>query len=314
VREACVREKPMLSLALGLSIMLTFSQGGATPAYKQFGAGARPAGLGGAFTAIADDANSAVWNAANMALASGPELTVTHTKSYLGSSIDCLAGILPFQVFDRFSSVGFYLLRTAVGDIPLAPPLPDTVTEGSPHSFGDFETICVALALGARLSKFFMAGMSGDLVRTRLLSADAVGRAFHISISVDAERSCTLLERTTVSLHMRNLAAALSWSSGHHEPESPYMILGVAHRPMAGDRLIISADLEGTPWESNLLADLRFGLEFLLVNAVPLRFGYDGQSAAVGMGCRGNSIQLDYALSFHEELAESHCVSLTLRI
>lgn len=304
----------MSSLALGLSIVLTLSQGGATPAYNQFGAGARPAGLGGAFTAIADDANSAIWNAANMALASGPELTVTHTESYLGSSIDCLAGILPVQVFNRISSVGFYLLRTAVGDIPLAPALPDTITEGFPHSLGDFETICVALALSARLSKLFMAGLSGDLVCARLLGTDAVGRAFHISISVDAERSSTFLKRTTASLHMRNIAAALSWSSGHHESESPYIILGIAHRPMVGDRLIVSADLEGTPWTPNLSTALRFGLEFLLSSAVPLRFGYDGQSAAVGIGCRSNNIQVDYALSFHEELAESHCVSLTLRI
>ena len=310
--ETYTRALLVASLTLGLSIVLTFSQGGATPAYTQFGAGARPRGLGGAFTAIADDANSAFWNAANMALASGPELTATHAKSYLGSSFDYLAGVLPITVSDRPVSLGFYLVRSAVRDIPITQARVDTVLKIPSHYSGSFESICVALAASARFSELILLGVSADHMRERLLNTHAVGRAFHLSISADAKRQHTFLKRTTASVQMRNIGAVLSWSTGHLESSPPHIVLGIAHRPFLSDRLIVSGELEHAPWAPNPHSGWRTGLEFILAQSVPLRFGLDGQSVATGVGCKGGHIRVDYALSLHRDLGESHCVSLTL--
>jgi len=308
----CIKSLGLLALTLGLSLVLNLSEGGAIPGYTQFGAGARPAGLGGAFSAIADDANSAIWNSANMVLAHGPELTGTHTSSYMGSSFDCLAGVIPIEVLGRRSCLGLYFLRAATGEIPIVEPLSDTVPEVKSGTYGTFETIWAAFGLGVRLSELFLLGGSASLVRTRLLQSSASGRGFNLAISVDAKRKETLLGRTTVSLQMRNISARSFWSSGHSELESPHLLLAIAYRPWTGDRLIVSTDIERSPWNSNPHSDWRCGLEFTMVPVLPLRFGYDGESVAAGVGCRGKHIRLDYALSFHKELAESHCVSLTL--
>ncbi|MFQ5906609.1 MAG: hypothetical protein ACE5JA_08550, partial [bacterium] len=58
----------LVILALGLSVTGTFSQGGAPLSFAQFGAGARPAGMGGAYTVIADDGSAVFYNPAGLAV------------------------------------------------------------------------------------------------------------------------------------------------------------------------------------------------------------------------------------------------------
>lgn len=301
----------LIALTLGLSSTLTLSQGGALPQYARFGAGARPAGLGGAFTAMADDANSAFWNASSMAIARGPELTGTHTNSYMGTTFDYVAGIMPFRMFAHRSSFGFYYVRTITTDIPITDPRSDTTSGSWTSHSGSFENTCLAVAFALGIFDRIRVGATANLVRTRLLDAVAAGRGFDIGISLDMTQERAVLGETSVAVQIRDLASHQSWSNGFCEKQMPYLLLGVAHRPWISSNLRLSADFERMTGRSNLVSDWRCGLEFLMIRVVPLRFGYDGESVAIGVGCRGGHIRLDYALSFHRELAESHCVSLT---
>lgn len=56
----------------------------ARAAFEDEGAGARAAGLGHAFTAIADDAYSIHYNPAGLALLSRPEFATSHTRHFMG--------------------------------------------------------------------------------------------------------------------------------------------------------------------------------------------------------------------------------------
>ena len=51
-------------------------------AFLDIGFGARPVGMGGAFTAISDDANSIFWNPAGLSKIEKSQLTVMHTKQF----------------------------------------------------------------------------------------------------------------------------------------------------------------------------------------------------------------------------------------
>jgi hypothetical protein len=59
------------------------------------GAGARAAGMGGAFTAVADDASAAYWNPAGLSLIKKPEVMITFDKWYLDSFYQHFIGAFP---------------------------------------------------------------------------------------------------------------------------------------------------------------------------------------------------------------------------
>jgi hypothetical protein len=81
--------------ALLLLPVFVTAEGENGAAFLKIGAGARPAALGDAFTAVADDANAAVWNPAGLARLPRPEIVGTHTQWLQGGRHDALAGAYP---------------------------------------------------------------------------------------------------------------------------------------------------------------------------------------------------------------------------
>ena len=64
-------------------------------AFLKIPAGARPASMGGAFTAVADDAHAAVWNPAGLAQLEKSEITATHNQWFQSARQEFLAGAFP---------------------------------------------------------------------------------------------------------------------------------------------------------------------------------------------------------------------------
>lgn len=52
--------------------------------FKDMGVGARPMGMGGAYTAVADDGNATMWNSAGLAQVKKQEITLAYTALYAG--------------------------------------------------------------------------------------------------------------------------------------------------------------------------------------------------------------------------------------
>lgn len=75
-----------MRIALGL-LLLALARP-ATAAFEDEGAGARAAGMGHAFAAIADDAYAIHYNPAGLSLLSRPELAMAHTRHFMGLSDD----------------------------------------------------------------------------------------------------------------------------------------------------------------------------------------------------------------------------------
>ncbi len=73
-------------------------------AFVDIGFGARPMGMGGAFTAVSNDAQAIFWNPAGLTLLTESELTVMHTKQL---------GLIPYNLGAFASQVGTHYLGLA---------------------------------------------------------------------------------------------------------------------------------------------------------------------------------------------------------
>src|SRR5262245_41323537 len=82
-------------------------------AFLKIAAGARAAALGGAYTALADDASSILWNPAGMAKLEKAEVTATRSQWLQSADHDFLAGALPTE----YGAFGLAITAFSVGDI-----------------------------------------------------------------------------------------------------------------------------------------------------------------------------------------------------
>jgi len=88
-----MRNAHIAVLAIGL---LLFSEGLCLGAFNDIGVGARPLGMGGAFVALADDANAASYNAAGLGYIDAPQLGFTNAQQFAGLiTYNYIGGVLP---------------------------------------------------------------------------------------------------------------------------------------------------------------------------------------------------------------------------
>jgi len=82
-------------LILANVLILTIVCAGLTPAaFDDIGIGARPLGMGGAFVAVADDANASMFNPAGLGYMTAPEAGFTHVRMFSGVVDYNYAGII----------------------------------------------------------------------------------------------------------------------------------------------------------------------------------------------------------------------------
>src|SRR5213593_2554091 len=83
--------------------------------------GARAIGMGGSFTAVADDATAPYWNPAGMVYLPYREVIVQHEERF-GSLLnhDVMSGVLPLGgPTGKQGALGLSIIRLATDDIPI---------------------------------------------------------------------------------------------------------------------------------------------------------------------------------------------------
>src|SRR5213593_2173464 len=114
------------SLSLAFACLFAASTAHATKYAAEFlkaPVGPRAIGMGGAFTAVTDDATAPYWNPAGMVYLPYREVVAMHAEKF-GSLVnqDYLTGVFPLGgPSGRQLAVGFSAIRLAVDDIPVTP-------------------------------------------------------------------------------------------------------------------------------------------------------------------------------------------------
>ena len=296
-------------------------------AFMENGGGARALGMGGAFTAVADDPSATFWNPAGLAEVTGREVLLMHSERF-GDLIDrdFVAYTQPVNwniLGGTSSGIGISLIRLGVDDIPFTEHLTDALDTNDDGTVDDTEIIglldyqdeiiyksdqefALMFSYGENLGNWRM-GASLKFIR------QSVGKYSSQGIGADlAFLRPTIWKRLDFGIKFQDLTTTyLSWSTGRNELITPAVVPGLAWRQPLRDwnmDLTLAGSLESRfdnrgdadqISSGSFSGNAHLGLEVGFSRKVFLRGGFDSGFEAgnltAGVGFRINPLTVDYA-------------------
>jgi len=305
----------LLSLIMAIATPLLQADGNnfGAASYLDQGVGARAAGLGGAFVALADDATAGYWNPAG--------LTQMDLYNYqVGSQLALLQNGLPTSYLSyafQVPNIGVFSLswinhgdyggnkfdgRNEMGE--------------EAEDFGSTENAFL-ISYGGKVYNW-VKGLRLGLNLKILQQSLADKQAFGHGLDLAALWQPVLYWDHTVGLNIQNLYQILYWDNSA-DNSLVNAKLGVALKFFPSDdelyfnRLITTMDLEFTEFSR---MNYHVGSEYWPIKSVAIRAGFNnGQDISVGASYKPEYYEIDY--SFHYELSElaahQHRFSILLR-
>ncbi len=308
---------PLFFLILAVS-PVSFAGVDAMP-HLRLGAGARSIGLGGAFTAIADDATATVWNPAGLGSAADLSLNFSTQRLDLDRSHNFIALT---KALGSAGSIGIAVTNAGVSGIQ---------QYDNKENYGgefDYSANAYSLSYGIGIGNFSV-GLTGRMLADNFgldtvenqsgfggVDVGLMGHALHIDVG----------EEMVPTFHYGVVAKYLGASLG--DDIVPMVVnVGLAYNLYMGNVVTFAADLEQEFVNLDESAtSLRLGAEYTIVTykstALSIRGGVkasrDVQSLFGGFGVNIGGLQIDYAIqdgmaSEINGVGSTHFASLSYR-
>lgn len=316
--------------------------------FLKIGVGARALGMGEAFVAVANDASAPYWNPAGLVNLPQRQVLFMHAEQF-GDAInhDFISFAMPL---DEEGAIGVSVIRMGVDNIPVTagirPKADEDVGEDGIAGTGDngegngkFDPgepfilrlhqdeilwksdaeYAIMFSYARRLSDRLSLGGNFKMVTQRLL-----GLASSFGVGLDAGVLYRASKEVTLGLRAGDFTTTrLFWDTGARETIRPTLIPGVSYSreipairgslTAAFDARIAFEGNDGSQLEGeSMSADLRPGLEYWFKNTLAARVGASGDRVTAGFGLRYGGFGADYAFVGHEDLDNSHRVSLSV--
>lgn len=298
------------------------------------GVGGRALGLGGAYTALANDVTAGYWNPAGLSRISYPEITLMHDERFAGLvNYDYGAVALPVGAT---TSLAFSVIRLGVDNIPNTQnagvdangnPLPPGQLgntgliriDSSKVTYFNSADWAFYFSYAKKSTENFSYGANLKIIRRELGEASATGIGF------DLAAQYLINEKFAVGANFQDVTTTLvAWSTGTNELISPTLKVGSAYFIDAFDGRfapVVDVDVrfENRQFASNahlgpVSFDFHGGLEFDYKKVVALRVGYsDIGSLNLGAGIHLPKFDIDYSFAKFDDtdqLGNTHRISL----
>lgn len=245
------------------------------------GVGARSLGMGGAYSALADDVTAGYWNPAGLHHLQYPEIGYMHVERFAGAvSFDY--GALAWPINER-STVSLSLFRSGVNDIVNTLDAWDPALDQPKPNYESFITTFSAadyaffLGYSRRVSEGFTFGVTGKIIRRTIGDfADAWGYSFDAGVQyrTGALRLGAVLQDGAAMWQTWSInPSAFEASDGDGNP-IPYEEAFGQELPEGGTEVVLPVARLGTGWAKPIG-------EHQLTVAADLDLAFDGQQAFV---------------------------------
>ncbi len=325
----------MFSHQVGKFIAIVLLAAAAAPAHAQEGAaflkigvGARAIGMGNAYTAMADDADSMFWNPAGMAQMKQTQMGASRAMMFLGDTYDSLSLGVPLGTVTRTETrrtgntqvSGLARHNRGVLGIGIT-RLAQTPQQGRAADRSrteDFDAGDMALSIGyARpLSKQLHFGFAVKRIDSRI----ADSKASTYAIDMGAVAFIGAARKWRLGGSVRNLGRGLQF--GNQRSELPLSFAGgVAVKAFRG--FMIASEIQYRPHSNKFIFNL--GTEYAVLSTLQLRAGFQRSQGEVGaaespLGALGGGLgfklgrfNLDYSLTPFGELGSVQRISLSTK-
>jgi len=304
MRKYSVEAIILIFLTISFPMSTCFAKGVGTNGanFLKIGVGARPLGMGGAFVAVANDANAIWWNPAGVAGMKRREITLMHSE--LGEDIRYQFLAYSQRVKRLRGGLGGSISYLSVSDIQGYSP-GGTKTK----KLGAYD-LAVSLCYGSSIFPSLSGGINFKFIGEKLADEKASTFAFDIGGLWSPPVSGLKL-----GFNLQNLGMGLKFI----EERSSLPLnckLGCAYEvEFFGAQSILALDF-------NIPVDYGFfvngGFECKIYNLIALRCGYksrDDMSSGLrlGIGIGEKNLLIDYSWLPRGDFEDSHRMSATLR-
>jgi hypothetical protein len=279
------------------------AQGAETASFLDIGVGARALGMGGAYTALADDVNALYWNPAGLSKLEKREATASHAEMFESTRLDFLAYAHPTSQ-GTFAAGLTYLSQGKLDG-----------RDGLGRQTAGYDASDAAVSLGyARKLDVAELGATVKYLQSHIAGTQTQG----LAADLGAKRA---FDRVSVGAALRNLGPGLKYQDQRNDLPLR-LAVGAAYRFTGGH----AAAAEAVSGPRGTGTDASFGGEFQAVKSVFLRAGYTTRTAitggsgfdtarglTLGLGLRDEKWSLDYAILPSGELGRSHRFSFGAR-
>jgi hypothetical protein len=307
-----MRIKLILILLIAFGLLFTArslpagadGEAGQDIAVLKAGVGARPLGMGGAFTAVSDNADSPYWNPGALGFINHNEITTMQTKLSTDADHYYVSYVSPVLG----GTLGISWIQVGMGNIVETSAEVDVNNEVIDLSVFSYFSNAYLLSFGRKLSEILSFGITAKYLTADMLELEG-GQASGYSITPGLLMKLTVNNNElTLGLKLDELINQQIWDTGTAEQVPAKLRLGIAYR-MKNPGLI-AADVSQI-LKSGYGTQAALGYEWQL-DGLSFRLGYrDGVTA--GAGFEMGNTRVDYAYVTQRDLTKEnvHRISLT---